>query len=114
MDELFKCVFAKHWLLKDCSLPVPGDTSKSYRAAFARAKNASPGIFVPSDEIELDPAALQYVDGQLHAIDLETCRADVFSEIYEAFGASGIKSTEGQFLTPAVAVDLLIEMVNPK
>jgi type I restriction enzyme M protein len=114
MDELFKCVFAKHWLLKDTSLLVPGDTSKSYRAAFAHAKKVLPGIFLATEEIELDPAALQYVDQQLHAIDLENCRADIFSEIYEAFGASGIKSTEGQFLTPTVAVDLLVEMVNPK
>ncbi len=114
MDELFKCVFAKHWLLKDPSLLVLGDTSKSYRAAFAHAKKVLPGIFLSTEEIELDPAALQYVDQQLQAIDLEKCRADIFSEIYEAFGASGIKSTEGQFLTPPVAVDLLIEMVNPK
>ncbi len=114
MDELFKCVFAKHWLLKDASLAAAGDVSKSYRAAFAHAKRVLPGIFLPAEEIELDPAALQYVDQQLHAIDLEKCRADIFSEIYEAFGASGIKSTEGQFLTPTVAVDLLIEMVNPK
>jgi type I restriction enzyme M protein len=114
MDELFKCVFAKHWLLKDASLLVAGDTSKSYRAAFGQAKKTLPGVFPPTDEIELDPAALQYVDQQLHAINLEECQADIFSEIYEAFGASGIKSAEGQFLTPTVAVDLLIEMVNPK
>lgn len=114
MDELFKCVFAKHWLLKDASLLMAEDISKSYRAAFAHAKRVLPGIFVPTDEIELDPAALQYIDQQLHAIDLEKCRADIFSEIYEAFGASGIKSIEGQFLTPTVAVDTLIEMVNPK
>src|SRR2546422_9713602 len=35
MDELFKCVFAKHWLLKDNSFAAAGDVSKSYRAAFA-------------------------------------------------------------------------------
>lgn len=114
MDELFKCVFAKHWLFKDPTLSVPSDTSKSYRAAFAHIKKVLPGIFLVTDEIELDPVALRYVDEQLRAIDLENSRADIFSEIYEAFGASGIKSSEGQFLTPPVAVDLLVKMVNPR
>jgi len=114
MDELFKCVFAKHWLLRDGSLATAGDVSKSYRAAFAHVKRVLPGIFLETDEIELDPVALQYVDQQLNAVDLERCRADIFSEIYEAFAASGIKSSEGQFFTPIVAVDLLINMVNPK
>jgi type I restriction enzyme M protein len=114
MDELFKCVFAKHWLLKDSSFAASGDVSKSYRAAFAHVKRVLPGIFLETDEIELDPVALQYVDQQLNAVDLERCRADIFSEIYEAFAASGVKSGEGQFLTPTVAVDLLINMVSPK
>ena len=33
MDELFKCVFAKHWLLKDPTLGAHGDISKSYRSS---------------------------------------------------------------------------------
>src|SRR2546427_4067338 len=76
MDELFKCVFAKHWLLKDSSLGVRGDVCKSYRAAFAHVKKVLPGIFLPTDEIELDAIALTYVDRQFDAIDLENCRAD--------------------------------------
>ncbi len=114
MDELFKCVFARHWLLKDSALVVRGDVSKSYRAAFAHVKKVLPGIFLPADEIELDPVALQYVDRQFNAIDLETCRADIFSELYEAFAGSGVKANEGQFFTPTVAVNLLVDMVNPK
>lgn len=113
MDELFKCVFAKHWLLKSPKLAVAGDISKSYRAAFAHVKNVLPGIFLVADEIELDPASLQYVDRQFDIIDLETCRADIFSELYEAFAGSGVKSSEGQFFTPTVAVDLLVSLVNP-
>lgn len=114
MDELFKCVFAKHWLLKDPSLGVRGDVSKSYRAAFAHVKKVLPGIFLPTDEIELDPVALTYVDRQFEAINLETCRADIFSELYEAFAGSGVKANEGQFFTPTVAVNLLVDMVAPK
>ena len=75
MDELFKCVFAKHWLVKLPELKVAKELSKSYRAAFAHAKRVLPGIFLPTDEIELDPVALQYVDSQFEAIDLEKCRA---------------------------------------
>jgi type I restriction enzyme M protein len=114
MDELFKCVFSKHWLLKDASLGIRGDVSKSYRAAFAHVKKVLPGIFLQSDEIELDPVALQYVDRQFDAIDLEKCRADIFSELYEAFAGSGVKANEGQFFTPTVAVNLLVDMVALK
>ena len=114
MDELFKCVFAKHWLIKAPSLAVRNDLSKSYRGAFAHVKKVLPGIFLPTDEIEVDPVALQYVDRQFDAIDLEQCRADIFSELYEAFAGTGIKASEGQFFTPPVAVNLLVEMVNPK
>ena len=114
MDELFKCVFAKHWLLKDKGLAVRGDVSKSYRAAFAHAKKVLPGIFLAADEIELDPVALQYVDRQFDAIDLERCRADIFSELYEAFAGSGVKANEGQFFTPTVAVNLLVDIVGLK
>jgi len=114
MDELFKCVFAKHWLLKSPDLGVGKDLSKAYRAAFAHVKQVLPGIFLQGDKIELDPVALQYVDRQFDAIDLENCRADIFSELYEAFAGSGVKASEGQFFTPTVAVDLLVEMVNPK
>lgn len=114
MDELFKCVFAKHWLLKDPEISIRCDVSKSYRAAFAHAKKVLPGIFLVADEIELDPVALQYVDQQFSAIDFENCRADIFNELYETFAGSGIKADEGQFFTPAVAVNLLVDMVEPK
>lgn len=114
MDELFKCVFAKHWLLKSPNLVVKNDVSKSYRAAFAHVKIVLPGIFLVGDEIELDPVSLQYVDRQFDIIDLENSRADIFSELYEAFAGSGVKSSEGQFFTPTVAVDLLVNLVDPK
>jgi type I restriction enzyme M protein len=114
MDELFKCVFAKHWLLKSPNMAVSGDVSKSYRASFAHVKNVLPGIFLLADEIELDPVSLQYVDRQFDIIDLEKCRADIFSELYEAFAGAGVKASEGQFFTPTVAVDLLVSLVNPK
>lgn len=114
MDELFKCVFAKHWLIKAPRLIVSGDISKSYRAAFAHVKKVLPGIFLPTDEIELDPVAMQYVDVQFEVIDLEKCRADIFSELYEAFAGAGVKASEGQFFTPPVAVDLLVSMVAPR
>jgi len=114
MDELFKCIFAKHWLLKKTSLLVSGNISKSYRASFAHVKKVLPGIFPISDEIELDPVSLQFVNRQFDLIDLENCRADIFSELYEAFAEAGIKANEGQFFTPNVAVELLVRLVNPK
>ena len=114
MEEIFKCVFAKHWLKKEPDLLILTDTSRSYRAAFARVKEKIEGVFEASAEIELDPAALQFIDSQLEAIDFEHTRADVFSEIYETFAGAGDKANEGQFFTPSVAINLLIDLVRPK
>src|SRR5206468_11177744 len=105
---------AKHWLAKSPHLQKPGDISKSYRAAFAHIKSTMPDIFSETDEIELDPVAVQYVDRQFEAIDLENCRGDIFGELYEAFAGSGTKVNEGQFFTPTAAVNLLVEITDPK
>jgi type I restriction enzyme M protein len=114
MDELFKCLFAKHWLLKGALGNGPSEApSKLYRRAFAVAKERLPGIFDGGTEIELDPAAIEYVDRQLSSLDFEKDRADIFSEVYEVFGGTGVKASEGQFFTPRVAVDLLIDTVAP-
>ena len=113
MDELFKCLFAKHWLERLKVRPGKGELSKEYRKAFSAFKNEVPDVFTESTEIELDPVGLAYVDQQLSSIDFEAARADIYSEVYEVFGTSGIKSSEGQFFTPVVAVDFLVGLVIP-
>lgn len=114
MEELFKCIFAKHLLDKGLSNPgKESNASKQYRNAFSECKEKYPGIFDDNDEIQLDPVAIQFVDEQLSSIDLESCRADIFSEIYETFGESGIKTSEGQFFTPQVAVNFLVDLIKP-
>jgi type I restriction enzyme M protein len=114
MEEMFKCAFAKHWLKKEPGLAKGADISRSYRNAFVQVKESINGLFQPEAEIELDPAALHFIDQQLEAIDFEHARADVFGEIYETFAGAGDKANEGQFFTPAVAVDLLVDFVRPK
>lgn len=115
MDELFKCLFAKHWIIKGALATIEGEpTSKFYRRAFAVVKEVFPGVFDAASELELDPAAVEYVDLQLSSINFEQDRADIFSEAYEVFGGTGVKASEGQFFTPRVAVDLLINIVDPK
>jgi type I restriction enzyme M protein len=114
MDELFKCLFAKHWLLKGALGALPNEApSKLYRRAFTVAREALVGVFDSGTEIELDPVAIEYVDRQLSSLDFENERADIFSEVYEVFGGTGVKASEGQFFTPRVAVDLLIDIVDP-
>jgi type I restriction enzyme M protein len=115
MEELFKCVFAKHWVYISPEIDSTlQDTYQKYRAAFALAKKSVPDVFSADAEIELDPACIDFVDRQLGAVNFEQNRADLFSEIYEVFGGTGVKSSEGQFFTPTVAVDFLIELVAPK
>jgi type I restriction enzyme M protein len=111
MEELFKCAFAKHYIVKHKI--EKADASKAYRQAFAISKREYPGVFDDEDEIQLDPVALEYVDSQFGAIDLENSRADIFAEIYETFGEGGIKASEGQFFTPRVAIELLLRIVDP-
>lgn len=114
MDELFKCVFAKHWLAKSATKIGPEELAKAYRSSFALVKQSLPGVFEEDTEIEIDPVALGYVDHQLDIIGVDQCQVDIFSELYEAFAESGIKSSEGQFFTPTEATRLLVAMTKPE
>jgi type I restriction enzyme M protein len=113
MDEVFKCVFAKHWLITHSSLMQQSSVATSYQTAFECIKNHLPGIFETSDVIALDASAIEFVDAQLDAIELDSQRTTIFDDLYETFGGTGIKSSEGQFFTPKSAINFILDLVQP-
>ncbi|MBK8205339.1 MAG: N-6 DNA methylase [Planctomycetes bacterium] len=116
VDEVLKCIFCRALSLRDGS-PVPDDPlelAKFYRNQFGRLKTLLPSVFEPSAEILLDPTSLRFVDQQLKGIDFLDPQTDAVGDAYEAFIGSAERGAEGQFFTPQRAVQLLVEMADPK
>lgn len=116
VDEVLKCIFCRALSLRDES-PVPDDPlelAKFYRSQFGRLKTLLPSVFEQSAEILLDPTSLRFVDQQLKGIDFLDPQTDAVGDAYEAFIGSAERGAEGQFFTPQRAVQLLVEMADPK
>lgn len=89
------------------------DASKWYRLRFAKLRDDFPGLFGPTEEIQLDPAALLFVHRQFETLRIEDAERDPIGDAYETFVGSALRGEEGQFFTPLNAVNLLVEMVAP-
>lgn len=72
-------------------------------------------LYAKTDEILLDPQSLCYVaEGLGKTINYKQKNFDIVGDSYELFIGSSIKGQEGQFFTPSVAVDFLLDAVDPK
>lgn len=118
LEEVVKCFFCKHYIethLKNC---VVGDDaihlSKKYREVFGELKKKLPYVFDNSEEIQLDPVSILFVNSELGKIDFKNLNRDPFGDLYEVFVSTGVREEEGQFFTPQNGVELLISMVNPQ
>jgi type I restriction enzyme M protein len=118
LEEVVKCFFCKHYLEIHFDAKVDAadaiNLSKKYREVFSELKVRLPYVFEKSEEIQLDPLSIQFVDQELSKIDFRNANRDPFGDLYEVFVSTGVREEEGQFFTPQNGVELLISMVNPK
>jgi type I restriction enzyme M protein len=118
LDEVLKCVFCKNYIQSHISEFVISDDpltlSKQYREVFSKLKQQLTFVFSNTDEIQLDPLSIHFVDQELKNIDLLDTQRDVFGDLFEVFVGTGIREEEGQFFTPKNGVELLISMIDPK
>ncbi len=85
------------------------------RKVFKQITLDYPEFYGKNEEILLDPQSLSYVaEGLEKAIGYKQRKFDIVGDCYELFIGNSIKGQEGQFFTPSVAVNSLIEAVNPK
>ncbi len=118
LEEVVKCFFCKHYLETHFNTKVEGgdalNLSKKYREVFSELKKKLPYVFEKTEEIQLDPLSIQFVDTELNKIDFKNVNRDPFGDLYEVFVSTGVREEEGQFFTPQNGVELLISMVKPE
>ena len=118
LEEVVKCFFCKHYIETQLIVVMNGgdgiNLSKKYREVFGELKKKLPYIFDKTEEIQLDPASILFVDTELSKIDFKSLKRDPFGDLYEIFVSTGVREEEGQFFTPLNGVELLISLVKPK
>ena len=118
LEEVVKCFFCKYYintyLKNEVSANDAINLSKQYREIFTEIKKKLPHIFDKTEEIQLDPVSILFVNTELNKIDFNNLNRDPFGDLYEVFVSTGVREEEGQFFTPQNGVELLISMVNPQ
>lgn len=118
LEEVVKCFFCKHYLETHFDTKVEGkdalNLSKKYREVFSELRKKLPYVFEQTEEIQLDPLSIQFVDTELNKIDFKNVNRDPFGDLYEVFVSTGVREEEGQFFTPQNGVELLISLVKPE
>ena len=64
--------------------------------------------------MRLSDEHLRYVEALLEEVDLDNLERDPVGDLYEVFTGAVVRGQEGQFFTPQNAVELLVELVNPR
>lgn len=118
LEEVVKCFFCKHYIASNPKNDlVDNDAislSKKYREAFSALRKKLPYVFDKTEEIQLDPVSILFIDTEFSNIDFKNLIRDPFGDLYEVFVSTGVREEEGQFFTPQNGVELLISMVKPQ
>jgi len=125
-EEIFKLIYAKlydEWKgINEPSYQLEffvGDRSPEHvkRAVsnlLEGAKREWPGVFEPTDKIELRDSHLKVCVSFLEKIKLFNSNLQIIDEAFEYLIPQVSKKKEGQFFTPRVVVDLVVKMLNVK
>ncbi len=115
LNETIKLIFCKHKLKSIKTKNIDDiELANLYRKTFKTVLELHRDIYDSiSDEIELDPISIKYIDNKLNEIDLFNLERDIIGDAYEIFIGDTIKGQSGQFFTPQNAAEALVKMVNP-
>jgi type I restriction enzyme M protein len=115
MNELIKYVNCKKLMLEENNLLLSSqEVAIKYRKIFNSIKSANNKLYKKSEELLLDPDSIQFIDSALDCLDLANEMYDPLRDIYQVFGNNLIRGNEGQFFTPEIAINFLVESVNLK
>jgi len=114
LEEVIKVYFCiKHGSEIKSSLDDV-EIAKEVRSRFKSIRERFSSFYSADEEILLDPSSIRYVVVSLNRIEKGSKRKiDLVSHLYEAFIGEDIKGKDGQFFTPKVAVDFLVDIVSP-
>ncbi|SDL79319.1 type I restriction enzyme M protein [Glycomyces sambucus] len=80
---------------------------------FEEVKQTYP-LFGPRDEISLSPHALSFIVGELASYDLSGTKIDAKGVAYQELVGGNLRGDRGQYFTPRAAVNLMVEILDPK
>lgn len=81
---------------------------------FGQVKTRYVDVFSTTDTIEIDPANLAYVVGELQNYSISEASRDAIGDAFEVFITEALKGSEGQFFTPRNVVRMVVDMLAPK
>lgn len=125
-DEIFKLIYSKlydEWqginnpkyqldfYVGDRS---PEQVKRAITNLLEGAKRTWPGVFEPTDKIELIDSHLKVCISFLEKIKLFNSNLQIIDDAFEYLIPEVSKKKEGQFFTPRPVVDMIVKMLNPK
>jgi type I restriction enzyme M protein len=125
-EEVFKLIYAKlydEWRgLNDPSYKLeffvgdrnPAQVKRAITDLLEGAKREWPGIFEPTDRIELTKNHLRVCVSFLEKIKLFNSNLQIIDEAFEYLIPQISKKSKGQFFTPRPVIDMVVKMLNPK
>jgi len=125
-EEIFKLIYAKlydEWRgINDPSYQLeffvgdrsPEQVKRAISNLLEGAKREWPGVFEPTDKIELRDDHLKVCVSFLEKIKLFNSNLQIIDEAFEYLIPQVSKKKEGQFFTPRPVVDMVVKMLNPK
>ncbi len=118
LDELLKCLFCKLYIEMSEVKPLSSEAdaverAKYVREIFRRVRNDFPDLYDDKTEILLDPDAIDVVmkEADFSLID---SASDPIGDAFEVFVGSESRGRSGQFFTPRVVTDFLVDAIDPK
>jgi len=125
-DEIFKLIYAKlydEWKgINDPNYNLeffigdknPARVKESILNLLEGAKRTWPGIFEPTEVIDLRSEHLMVCVSFLSKIKLFNSNLRIIDEAFEYLIPQVAKKKEGQFFTPRIVEDMIVKMLNPK
>jgi type I restriction enzyme M protein len=80
---------------------------------FAEVKKTY-ALFSPRDELTLSDRALAFIVGEIAPYNLTGTDADVKGIAYQEIVGKNLRGDRGQYFTPRAAVQLMVDMLDPK
>ena len=125
-NEVFKLIYAKLFDEVEAKLSRPDqeilfrkykDPAKTYNQInelFKQSMKRWPGVFYEQEDIRLSPEHLNVVVGEMETARLFGSDLAVIDEAFEYLIPEVAKGKKGQYFTPRHAINMAVEMLNPK
>lgn len=79
-----------------------------------KSEYAKFGIFDGTEKIQLSKRALAFMVSELFKYDFSKTEMDVKGAAYQEIVGNNLRGDKGQFFTPRCAIDLMVEIIDPK